>query len=923
MMQAILWKEYREQRVIWIALAALAVLILLPALQFLVPEGFQRQQTAEMLVVVPMALAWVQGMVSGGLLLAGEVEIGTLAFLDGLPGPRRRLWWAKVLSGLGWVLAQPLWLVAVSSYVHMFERPEAYGGELALLTGMAVVGYGWGLFASAFTGSVLGVIGLAVGMQWFAYPLGVVASGILLLPACVVFEDGDYLKFAPVLAPLFLLVVPYVASYLCFTRPDRQRDPESVVESQGRPTIRWLPMLWMTWYQLGWLALGVPALALLAGFLMPAHFLVTWPVTTLILGVLCGATAFLDEQQTGSFRFLGEQRFPLGKLWLVKVGFRFALAILAAVLVLAAFSVATFLHLFPWNERPAYGPLLFHLTPPVVFLGLWLVTGFAVGQVCGLLFRNALVAIVVGFAVSALLTGIWLPSLLGGGAAFLPLLLVPLVLLAAGRVLVVPWAGGRLVSWRVALGLVGVAILCLLIVAGGLWYRVVEVPDVPEPEPLAAYLAGLPTPEQNEAGELTRSACARLGELMNQEGLNRNHIANRLGERGRPNWKEDIDLGKLLDQLCKDKWMDPLAAAAELPVGVTVDPRRLTLNSTDSTGQLAVIAGTLLADRGLQLQERGDPAAFVRYLKIGLALCRNLEHRAPRPQALLSRQMRHQWMTAVEYWLEKLDGEPKLLRQALNLVRESANDGATELEQKWAEYIILLNTSEVPGQIPVLGKLANEDPVLPGLIELAWATPWERERLLRLIRVVCWGEPYQVQQVEMRYLLVPYHFAVPNSRQERAQMLTDARLRATLLMLALRLYQAEEGKPAARLAALVPHYLPEIPADPFDGAPFRYRLSQGEEIEWPEEPAPPNNGAAGPAGGAPGMPGMPPGAPFPAPAGGMPHVRKVPAGQGILWCCGPDRVDNGGKRQMKAWDESLFLGVDLIFLVPLPAGKGG
>ena len=59
----------------------------------------------------------------------------------------------------------------------------------------------------------------------------------------------------------------------------------------------------------------------------------------MIVGLLCGATAFADEQQ-GSFRFLGDQRLPLGRLWLVKVGVRFGIAVVAALVVLAPSFIA-------------------------------------------------------------------------------------------------------------------------------------------------------------------------------------------------------------------------------------------------------------------------------------------------------------------------------------------------------------------------------------------------------------------------------------------------------------------------------------------------------------------------------------------------------------------------------------------------------
>jgi hypothetical protein len=58
---------------------------------------------------------------------------------------------------------------------------------------------------------------------------------------------------------------------------------------------------------------------------------------------------------------------------------------------------------------------------------------------------------------------------------------------------------------------------------------------------------------------------------------------------------------------------------------------------------------------------------------------------------------------------------------------------------------------------------------------------------------------------------------------------------------------------------------------------------------------------------------------------GGPHgqgapTRFVPAGQGILWSVGDDRVDDGGRRQglHPSVAQRTAPGEDLIFLVPLP-----
>ena len=89
--------------------------------------------------------------------------------------------------------------------------------------------------------------------------------------------------------------------------------------------------------------------------------------------------------------------------------------------------------------------------------------------------------------------------------------------------------------------------------------------------------------------------------------------------------------------------------------------------------------------------------------------------------------------------------------------------------------------------------------------------------------------------------------------------------RAMQLKLALRWYQADNGKPADNLDELVPKYLPSIPLNPYDGKPFRYQLSRGEEIVLPLDPGK-------------------------VVAAGAIHTQKAAPGQGVLWSTSKDRV---------------------------------
>src|SRR5262245_13775200 len=101
MMRVMLWKEYREHRTIWLAMAMVngGILFGLPMLEEL--WGLSRRDD-KLLMLGPTAilLVWVYAMVCGAMLLAGEREGATLDFLDTLPVTRLRLWMLKGPIGL-------------------------------------------------------------------------------------------------------------------------------------------------------------------------------------------------------------------------------------------------------------------------------------------------------------------------------------------------------------------------------------------------------------------------------------------------------------------------------------------------------------------------------------------------------------------------------------------------------------------------------------------------------------------------------------------------------------------------------------------------------------------------------------------------------------------------------------------------------
>jgi hypothetical protein len=940
--RTLVWKELREQWVVWVFLALSAAAFGAGLYTFMSPTISR----AGFMVGILGFVAWGYGLVAGALPFAGEAEEGTEAFLDVLPGGRGRVWRVKAATGLALVLAQMAALVAIGyAFVRHEYRTTQLSADLTGLAFLACVGYAWGLCGGSFRPSVLSAIGWGILLQAAAWAFAAV-TGVVLVEAFV--RILSYANFGTVQFTVVALVSAVAAARgrAVYCRPDRLRAARSRPRAKVTVQRGWGVLLWLSWRQLRWFALGMVAFALLGTAAVAYLRAMGWPVVTTLSGIACGVAAFADEQQSGAFRFAGDQRFPLRRLWVAKAGVCFAIG--AAAMALLTFGVAvTFVaqaallesrvdNLFDIGNGLASG-----LTTNFVWaLTVWPLYGFAVGLLCGLLIRRPLAAAVAAVVVAYPLAFLWLPSLfVGGGLHNWQLWGVPPILLVGSLALIRPRAAGCIPSPRATWVVLGTALGVMLFLAAALGYRAVEFPANSRTADVDAFEASMPTPEENAGGRLAVTALNRLADVqrnLDQAQANARLAvlpadqaqapeesfftclarANDVAARG---WQpEDRRLGAFLDRMFADRWARDLAAAAELPPGIVVDPRDITPSSPIQGAQFAGPASTLLVARGLQMQARGDDAAFVDNLRTALALARNMRHRTVAISVLIGEGVRARAVGGVERWLERLDGRPDLLRRALDaLLEQQADAGADPDDVRLANALVARNALADPEKLPrngarfndfFFGRLEDID-----LLRLAWQAPWEKERLRRLRDAGIFGDAILSRMARdsasplVAGSIIPFS---PEFFPNRRKLSDAADARAALLEVALRLYRAEKGKAAEQLDDLVPEYLPSVPLDPFDGQPFRYRLSRGEVVKWP----PPGPGAT-PAASALGQP------PPPVSRDPWPDGRRVPAGQGILWSVGEDRVDDGGHDQLDRQSPGTRRGVDLIYLVPLPAAR--
>jgi hypothetical protein len=931
MIRVLLWKEYREHRAIWLSLALVGGVGLF-ALSHLIPSfwGLSYEGTRDSLRSVAVLFAWTYGLVCGSMLLANEAETGALAFLDQLPLRRWQLWWIKCLFGLILLALQLAVLMGVVLGLDIADTPRQLAATLGGMIAFGLFAFSWGLLFSARGEYVLNVIGLAIVGQITS----IVATALLFFVlgsvlAFLRFEVGVGGQLVAVVfmgsIVLALIFAPFLVSLRLFTRLDRlRRNPsQRGGEHHEAPPlgISWVRILWLSYAQMRRMLLGLSLVAFVLGLVLPLMGPMGWPLLTGLIGVLCGVTVWSDEQFSSAFRFLGDQRFPLGRVWLVKLGSRFALTAFASWVLLLPSLVMASIHRIEAhspNEGVPFWIDLFHcdLVGPIIplwaHLSLWPIFGFTTGQLCGLLFRKSLVAGVVSLAAAGLFVSFWVPSLLGLGLHVWQLAGVPLALLTASALLMPAWTADRLLA-RGTFVRAGAALLAAgLWIAGGLWYRVAEIPDVPEPFDMDAFTANVPSlaPETNPAGmkirgtwfqvqQVTQDLYNELKSEVKIVGPNapapRNSLHLQLETALSNGWtRGSPELEDWLNRQFQNDWYHQLSEVADMPVGAVEDAKILTTNTVlqHRWHVLHDVIG-ILAARGLQRQAHGDPQTFVDNLRVGLALSRNFRNRTPPSVALIGRNAETRFLgSAFDLWLRNLGKmDSQVLERLGEVLREHERLRPDDADVFKVQYLLAQNRLEfepakmIENHLPVPVQAAKEREELRQAeceaAALFWRIPWEHKRHERMLRMA--AQPSSHRRAESWRELLFESLMSPIRRWPSDQR-SLVELRVALLKTALRLYQMRhDGRLPKTLTELVPECLPFLPSDPYDGQPLRYRISKGEGISWFDG-----------------------------------STQKVEAGQAVLWSVGTDGIDQGGVRQEH---ESAFhpTNSDLIYLVPVPS----
>ena len=994
MNRALIWKEFREQGLIVAALVILGSGVLVAAGLILpapASDSFgDMRLTMEPRKLAVVLLILASGVVVGGTLFAGEREQGTFTYLELLPVARWRTWLGKVLAGLALVIVSASLLFAVAAAVDVVGPPGRlpFWGLITLT--LAVVAFGAGALGSSFTKTSLAACGLGLlsstGLVFLLYPI--CAIGVQVYDGIAKTTTVKHAEYS-LLGTLFgLMIVPLALSGWIYTSPDRNRfardfrtakggsvDPvrrRRVVRGGFFPALGLRASLWVVARQNVLLTLVLSGVILVSGLslLQPSvPILFIWPFTTMVLGTIVGVTGWSDEQNSGAFRFWAERRMPVGRLWLAKVVYGAAVVALLVLLLALPSLIASRIAGAGLIVPTMFRARLFHDRdfPIAEYLWLWPVYGFAFGHLAGMLFRKAAVGTAVGIMTGGAVVALWLPSLLAGGIHWYQLWLPPLLALATARALVWSWALDQLGQRRALLRLAGGASAIVTAMTLGIAYRMLEIPVDANSDADIAYRATIPPFETNDAGrEIRRGAVLYAQQMVEVRNAgsdaplwytgqsqiapgpsmdSRIRYLVQLDDVLRFGWPADRpDADAWLDSCMANGWADLLGNATRMPLGTVEDP--IELNYVSQLKHLIALQGceSILLGRGLQLQAKGQPEAMVEAVSVCLTVARNLRNKSFLICGLNAAQKEIRTHRAIERWLERLGDRPNLLREMLRVVQtHDAICPKLGADGNLPEQTAMRNSVEAPSQfvsqhlkqLPVRRRESEEEDTArleneTEFVAFAWAVPWEKERLRRLVGL---GNNRVYSPDDLKFFrglpgLSEYGFWDSMAKKLPALDLDRLELagrRASLLLLALRLYRSETGALPATLDALVPKYLPAIPLDPYDGQTMRYRLSKGETIQM-EPPVSPAMPAPESIGGLVGGFGYDlqsqPTSNLGFPPGNMTQIT-VPAfrmlelapGRGIVWSVGPDRIDDNGIRLVIPNSERTAAG-DLIFLVP-------
>ena len=548
------WKDFRQFWPIW-----LVVLLAAGATQGLILTLAGEAWRHGTLVIAALLFAGLYALAVGAAAFAGEREAGTLPLLDDLAADRRVVWSAKcsfaLLSTL--ILTASLVVMAALGTVEWDLRNPVMALDAAGGVVLVVMALGWALFWSSLLRTALAAALAAMACLWLTLVCLAWDNGLELRGRSSLTGSAGLAQFVVIIATvaasdLFFTGAMRIRgmnlrfqSPIVFTRSGSRRPRRVAIQAPvaAVPAVGPLPITavrqprartaahsgrrsravetWMlfrqtikegrkTWSLLVAIGVGIPALLALRFNVGQLDSEWLW-IVGLVVSLAGGTSVFGHENRARTYRFLVNQGARPGSVWLVKV-MTWALGVAMIVVPLAwIFYVGV--------ERRD------RVMMAIVY---WSPLAFAVGVICGMMFRRGItafvIALVLTFALLPPLFTLWTVAMLEP----------PGFLVVAAALLMVSWAWCS--DWMLErpapsrwlrLGLFATTALAL-VSAVYIPVRAWSVPDIGPIAPPSAWAASaliLAKSEENAAPLYSEAGRSLIYRDDAREFLNENAVA--------------------------------------------------------------------------------------------------------------------------------------------------------------------------------------------------------------------------------------------------------------------------------------------------------------------------------------------------------------------------------------------------------------
>ena len=854
----ILWKEYRSQRAYWIAMAALTVIM---ELAWLASPWVPGSIRVEVLFEVALVCAAFYALGSAAMLFATERENETYGFLHAMPVTTRAVLLGKTVFALGSAAAMYLvaWMLAFT-LVRGMPAPLVHQ-RMWILCGLGGVELlAWGIFFSlllkrtlvaAILAGTIGSIGpvcfFATGFSTDTIPvrlavLAVVVVAIIALAARWFRErlwpsvwprrtsfanDRSMCSEGAVLITLRVMHSITRSVMSTFRKPAVVATPtfgekRTMATSDPRPRIAVMlgRLLWQEVRQSTAVKVAMIVWLLPAVFIFwatwidgePVRKTDAWPHLLAVPGfwaILSSSLLFLSDQTRCRFRFLAEQGIPPRLVWLSRqIGG--LLVVLAGLLLVLPPTLAQ-IETLGMDKGAIVGLLGF------------VVLAYSCGQLCSMVFRSGIIAVVCAMILTALVCG-WaaLMYVLGMSWSW-SVAPMPLAFLTATWLHAPDWLVERR-TWRARLRLsLVVALPALAILAAVPLVRVYEIPAVElgfdpkeltwpvppgEEETLAIYARAIgyreeamrqaETPAEDRARREAESHAVALALEASRRPLPEFYLAPRAAaEPSGEIW------------LCKLVLASGKALEAEGKLDAALD---------------RYVAAERIALHASRYRPLSNPYGKVDFVgmerSLGIHVCEQLIH-----------------------WATQSGQKSDRLIKALRTFEEQWNMKASYCDGIRCNYF--LNIRLLEGDREALQQHGNSDVNL--YASVARWVPWERVRAVRLLNKLtaaklarcreieaalaaedCWPPGMNVEipsllsrglSKDFTYNVVALHLLdiYPNNWSR-----CETYRRAARLVLAIEAWKLDHGRLPQSLDDLQGKYLSQIPVAVFSEEEFRY-----------------------------------------------------------------------------------------------------